>query len=274
MAQIHPTAIVDPRAELAGDVIVGPYCIINGPVRIGAKTIIHAQTQVQGKTEIGSGCVIGPTAFVGLPPQHLKADQEIGRTIIGDRVVLRELVTIHRSTSADRVTRVGDDCFLMAAAHVGHDSVVEAGVIMANAVLLGGHAHIGRKAFLGGSCAIHQFARVGRLAMVAGTEACSQDVPPFACFRYGGLKGYNAIGCRRDGWSQETIRAVRAAFRVLHTMRVMPDAVKKIRETVGECAEVRELLDFIASSKRGIVPSLAQRNMSGRSAGVGGNEEG
>lgn len=267
MPEIHRTAIVDSQAELASDVIVGAYSIISGPVKIGARTIIHAHSHVQGKTVIGSGCVIGPTAFVGLPPQHLKADQEIGQTIIGDRVVLRELVTIHRSTAADRATRVGNDCFLMAAAHVGHDSIVEQDVIMANAVLLGGHAHIGRKAFLGGSCAIHQFARVGRLAMVAGNEAASQDVPPFACFRYGGLKGYNAIGCKRDGWSQATIRAVRAAFRVLHTTRVMTEATKRIRETIPDFPEVRELLDFIASSKRGIVPSLAQRNMSGRATG-------
>ena len=100
-----------------------------------------------------------------------------------------------------------------------------------------------------------------------GNEAASQDVPPFACFRYGGLKGYNAIGCKRDGWSQATIRAVRAAFRVLHTTRVMTEATKRIRETIPDFPEVRELLDFIASSKRGIVPSLAQRNMSGRATG-------
>jgi acyl-[acyl carrier protein]--UDP-N-acetylglucosamine O-acyltransferase len=103
--------------------------------------------------------------------------------------------------------------------------------------------------------------------MVAGNEPSSQDIPPFASFRYGGLKGYNAIGCKRDGWSQETIRAVRAAYRCLHTQRMMPQAVRLIRETVADLPEIRELLDFIAASKRGIAPSLAQRIMSGRATG-------
>jgi UDP-N-acetylglucosamine acyltransferase len=269
MAQIHPTAIVDSQAQLADDVSIGAYSIITGPVRIGAGTIVHPHTHVQGKTVIGSGCVIGPTAFIGLPPQHLRADPEIGQTIIGDRVILREMVSVHRSISAgeDHATRVGTGCFLMAAAHVGHDSVVEQSVTMANSVLLGGHCHIGRNVFLGGGCAIHQFVRVGRLAMVGGNEACSQDVPPFGTVRFAGLRGYNAIGCKRDGWSHATIRAVRAAYRCLHTQRVMSETVKMIHDTIPDLPEVRELLDFIATSKRGIVPSLSQRNMSGRATG-------
>jgi len=269
MAKIHPTAIVDSQAELAEDVTIGAYSIISGPVRIGARSIIHPHSHVQGKTVIGSGCVIGPTAFVGLPPQHLRADPEIGQTIIGNRVIMRETVSVHRSTSAgdDHATRVGNDCFLMGGAHVAHDCVLGDGVIAANGALLGGHCHIARKVFLGGGCTIHQFVRIGRLAMVGGNEPSSQDIPPFACFRYGGLKGYNAIGCKRDGWSQETIHAIRAAYRCLHSQRVMSETVKMIRQTVPDLPEVRELLDFIATSKRGIVPSLSQRNMSGRASG-------
>ena len=272
MSQIHPTAIVDSQAELAGDVTVGAYSIITGPVRIGTATVIHPHSHIQGKTVIGSGCTIGPTAFVGLPPQHLRADPEIGQTIIGNRVIVRETATIHRSTAAgdDHATRLGDDCFIMGGVHIGHDCVLEQGVIMANAALLGGHCLIGRKAFLGGGCTIHQFVRIGRLAIIAGGEPSSQDVPPFASFRYGGLKGYNAIGCKRDGWSHEAIRAVRAAYHCLHTERVTSKAVKKIRETVADLPEIRELLDFISSSKRGIAPSFSQRNMSGR---AGGNDE-
>jgi UDP-N-acetylglucosamine acyltransferase len=273
MSTIHPTAIIDPRAELAEDVTIEAYSIISGPVRIGPKTTILAHSHVQGRTVIGSACVIGPTAFIGLPPQHLRADPKIGQTIIGDRVIAREMVSVHRSTSAgdDHATRIGDGCFLMGASHVGHDCVLEEGVVAANAALLGGHCHIGKKVFLGGGCAIHQFVRIGRLAIIAGTEPSSQDVPPFASFRYGGLKGYNAIGCKRDGWSQETIRAVRSAYRCLHTQRLMPRAVRMIRETVPDLPEIRELLDFIATSKRGIVPSLSQRNMS-RSA-IGKDDE-
>jgi len=266
MATIHPTAIVDPQAELEEDVTIGAFSIISGPLRIGARTVIHPHTHLQGKTVIGSDCAIGPTAFVGLPPQHLRADPEIGQTIIGDRVTLREMVTVHRATAAgdDHATRVSDDCFVMGAVHIAHDCILEKGVIAANGALMGGHCHIYPKAFLGGGCPLHQFVRIGRLAIIAGNEPMSQDIPPFASFRYGGLKGYNAIGCKRDGWNQETIRAIRAAYHCLHNQRLTSKALAMIRETVPDLPEVRELLEFIAASKRGIVPSLAQRSTAGR----------
>ena len=149
----------------------------------------------------------------------------------------------------------------MAGAHVGHDCVLESDVVLANTVLLGGHCTVGRKAFLGGSCGVHQFVRIGRLAMVAGNESISQDVPPFAAVRYGGLKGYNAIGCRRDGSDQPTLVAIRAAFRCLQVHRLVCDAVAAIQETVPNLPHVRELLSFIASSKRGIAPSSARRSI-------------
>jgi UDP-N-acetylglucosamine acyltransferase len=265
MAQIHPTAIVDPQAELADSVTVEPYAIISGPVRIGEGTIIHAHTHVQGKTVIGKDCRIGPTAFIGLPAQHLRADATIGQTVIGDRVVIRELATVHRSTHAgdDHATRVGDDCFLMGAVHIAHDCILENGVIAANAVLMGGHCHIGRKAFLGGGCTLHQFVRIGHLAIVSGNEPTSQDIPPFASFRYGGLKGYNAIGCKREGFSHEEIHAIRSAYHCFHSHRNLLDVVKAIKETVPDLPVVREILDFIATSKRGIVPSLSQRGVAG-----------
>jgi UDP-N-acetylglucosamine acyltransferase len=260
MARIHPTAVVDGEAQLDDDVTVGAYSIIKGPVRIGAGTVIHEHSHVQGKTVLGKNCEIGPTAFVGLPPQHIHANREIGGLIVGDRVIIRETATVHRSISAgeENATRVGNDCFIMGGVHVAHDCVLEDDVIAANAALVAGHCHIGNKAFLGGGCTLHQYVRVGRLAIIAGNEAISQDVPPFSAARYGGLKAYNAIGCRRAGLSIEAIRAIRLSYRCLHAHRLLSDAMREISERVPMTPEVRELLEFLKSTKRGILPSLGQ----------------
>jgi UDP-N-acetylglucosamine acyltransferase len=269
MPQVHPTAIVDPQAELADDVIIGPYCIITGPVQIGAGTIIHPHSQLEGKTRIGKNCRIGPTAFIGQPPQHLRADPDIGMTIIGDRVTIREMTAVHRSITAgeEHATRIGDECFVMSQAHVGHDGVLEPQATIASGVFLGGHCHVGRNAFLGGGCVVHQFVRLGRLVIICGNEAVSQDVPPFGSMRYSGLKGYNAVGCRRSGMSAAGVKAVRAVYRCLHETRVMSRALERIEAEVGQVPEAREVIDFIRASKRGIVPSVRQHNPWGSGAG-------
>jgi UDP-N-acetylglucosamine acyltransferase len=258
---IHPTAIIDPRAELADGVCIGAYSIIKGAARIGVGTIVQEHAHIQGNTVIGANCRIFPGAYVGLPPQHLKADPEAGWLVVGDGVIIRETATLHRATNSgiERATRVGDRCFLMAGAHVAHDAVVENDVILANMVLLGGHCRIGRNAFIGGGAGIHQFVRIGRLSILAGSEGVSQDVPPFAAVRYGGRKGYNAVGCRRSGMSRAAIQSIRAAYHCLHKHRVLSDATAAIRSEVADTAEVRELLEFIATSKRGVLPAWGSR---------------
>jgi UDP-N-acetylglucosamine acyltransferase len=258
MVNIHPTALVDPRAQLGDGVSIGGYSIIKGPVRIGPGTVIHEQTHVQGNTVIGKDCQIGPAAFVGLPPQHLRADLEVGQLIIGDNVIIRETASIHRAThpGEENATRVGNHCFIMGGVHVAHDCRLDEHVIAANCALLGGHCQIGESAFLGGGCTLHQFVRVGRLAIIAGNEAASQDIPPFASMRYGGLKAYNARGCQRAELSHAAIRAIRRAYHCLHNHRIVSAALDEIRETVPDLPEIRELVEFITSSKRGIVPSM------------------
>jgi UDP-N-acetylglucosamine acyltransferase len=257
MATIHPTAIVDPQVQLGDGVSIGAYSVIKGPVRIGANTIIHEHSHVQGKTVIGEKCQIGPTAFVGLPPQHLKADPDVGQLIIGDHVMIRETATVHRSIVAGdgHATRLGNRVFLMGSVHVAHDCVLADNVIAANGVLLAGHCQIGPGAFLGGGCTLHQFVRVGRLAIIGGNEKPGKDVPPFAAMRNGMLKAYNAIGCRRAAMNRETIRAIRAAYHALHSHRMLSAAVHAIRQMNSDVPEIAELLEFIATSKRGIVPS-------------------
>lgn len=261
MSNIHPTAIVDPRADVSDGVTIGPYAIITGPVEIGAGTIIHAHTHVQGQTVIGEQCAIGPAAYVGLPPQHLKADPEIGSLRIGDRVIIRETATIHRSTSAgdEHATRIGNDCFLMGSVHIGHDCVLADGVIAANAVLLGGHCTIGEKTFLGGGCTLHQFVSIGRLAMIGGNEVVTHDVPPFAAVRYGYMKGYNAIGCKRSGIEATTLRAIRGAFYILKHQRNRQVVLEWLERDYGQVPEVCEIVEFIKRSKRGILPSSVRR---------------
>jgi UDP-N-acetylglucosamine acyltransferase len=259
MPKIHPTAIVSASAELAADVEVGPYAIIDGPVRIGSGTVVLANAHVQGRTTVGAGCKLGPAAYVGLPPQHLKADPDAGSLVIGDHVTVRETATVHRAATAgdDHATRVGDRSLIMGGSHVAHDCVLDPDVILSQGVLLGGHVTVGSRAFLGGGSVVHQFVRIGRLAIVSGNEALSQDVPPFAAARYGGLKGYNAVGCRRAGMSAATIRSIRSAFSRLHNYRLVATAINEIRHAgLTGVPEVAELLAFLTSTHRGIVPSL------------------
>lgn len=258
MATIHPTAIIDPRTELADDVSIGAYCIIKGGVQIGAGTIIHEHTHLGGPTILGEKCEIGPNAFVGLPPQHLKANREIGMLVIGNNVTIRETTTVHRAIvgGIENATRVGNSCFIMGGVHVAHDCVLDDFVIIANGVLVGGHCHLYERAFLGGGCALHQYVRVGRLAIVGGNERVNQEVPPFAAVSEGGLRGYNAIGCKRAGMSRESIHAVRSAYHAIHRHRLREQMIEEIETKIERTAEIVELLDFIRHAKRGLVPSV------------------
>jgi UDP-N-acetylglucosamine acyltransferase len=272
MREIHPSAVIDPQAELADDVTVGAYCIIRGNVRIGPGCVIDAHSHIHGQAIIGQGCKIGPAAYVGLAPQDLKYSGEPTWVIIGDHVVIRETASVHRSTrpGLEHATRVGERCFLMGGSHVAHDCILGNDVVMANDALLAGHCQVGNRAFLGGGFTLHQFCRIGRLAMVAGNEALSQDVPPFAAVRYRALRGYNAVGCRRAGFSAQTSSAIRRAYQCLRKNRIMSAAVEAIKESVPDLPEVRELLQFIAVSRRGIapsaIPSTAQRLLPGGGA--------
>jgi len=257
---IHPTAIIDPRAELAGDVAVGAYAVIEGKVTIGAGSIVYPHSILQGPTIIGKNCRIGPAAYVGMEPQHIKfVADEANPTylIIGDNVLIRECARLSRSFTPgqEHATRVGDGCYIMGASHVGHDCVVERNVTLADSALLGGHVHVGEQCFIGGGSTIHQFVKIGRLTIVAGNEAFTHDVPPFGAVRYGHLKAYNAIGCKRAGMKFEAIHSIRSCYHRLKQHRKMATALEAIRTEVADTPEVREIIQFIESSKRGILPS-------------------
>lgn len=255
---IHPTAIVDSRATLAPGVVIGPYVIIEGPVQIGANSRILPHCVLGGPTIIGANCEIGPAAYVGTPAQHLKVKAEDAWLTIGDNTVIREGATVHRSTDngIEHATRIGNNCFLMGGIHVAHDCHLGNGVIMANGSMIAGHIVIGDKAFLGGGSVVHQFVKIGRLAIIRGNEAVSHDIPPFAAVAYGGLKGYNAIGCRRFGFKQSSLSAIRAAYHCIHSHRTAFAALAALRELSSIYPEVQELVDFLASSKRGVPISV------------------
>lgn len=262
MTKVHPTAIVDARAQLGDGVEVGPYAVIRGQVILGKNVLIDAHSVVEGPLEVGDDVQIGPCAFVGLKPQHRQFDAALQTwLIIGDKTIIREGASAHRSTrpGKENATRIGRQCFLMAGSHVAHDCVVGDNVTLANVVMLGGHVHVGDSAFLGGGSMFHQFVRIGRMVVVAGNEGVSHDIPPFAAVRYGGLKGYNAVGCHRAGLTQQSIHAIRQTFRCLESCRQVKDALERVHAEVELTAEVREILDFIASSKRGIIPIAKKR---------------
>jgi UDP-N-acetylglucosamine acyltransferase len=253
---IHSTAIVGPAVSLEEGATVGPYCVIEGRVKIGAGSAILSHTVINGTTFIGGNCRIGPHAVVGVDPQHTGYKGKETYLVVEDNVTAREFATLHRATKPglENATRVGRGSLIMVGAHVAHDCRLGENVTLANAVQLAGHVTVGDRAFIGGGTVIHQFCRVGRLAMIGGGEAMSKDVLPFGAVFKGGHKGYNAVGCRRAALSVETIRALRAAFHEFHAQVSPLKAVQNLRQLDGLCGvpEVREIIEFIESSRRGI----------------------
>jgi UDP-N-acetylglucosamine acyltransferase len=218
MASIHPTAIVDPHAELAADVTVGPYSIVGPGVRLAEGVAVSSHVVIDGRTEIGPRCRVFPFAAVGLPPQDLKYRGEPSRLEIGADTVVREHVTINPGTEGGgMVTRVGGHCLLMVGAHVAHDCQVGDHVVMANHATLAGHVRVGDHAVLGGLSAVHQFVRIGRHAIVGGMSGVESDVIPYgsAVGDRAHLMGLNVIGLKRRGFPREEIHALREAYRVL-----------------------------------------------------------
>lgn len=259
MLTLHPTAIVDPQAVLHEGVTVGPYAIIQGRVEVGARTMIDAHAVIKGATRIGVDCQIGPGACIGGDPQHLGYDPKVETwLIIGDGCKIREHAALNRSSrpGEENATRLGNRVYVMGGAHVGHDCVVGNDVVLAHGSMLGGHVTVGDRVFLGGSAGCHQFSRVGRLAIIHGAIGTTKDIPPFSACTIDGLKGYNAIGCRRSGMSRESIAALRKAFACFHAHPTRPAVIAAIRVQVPLLPEVREFLEFIEHpSKRGIEPS-------------------
>lgn len=251
---IHSTAILDPRAEIAPTADIGPYAIIDGPVRIGEGARIYWHATVCGRTEIGENCQIHPYAVIGHVPQDLAHKNEDSACQIGDNTIVREYASVHRGTGEGSVTKIGKRCFIMASAHVGHNCCIGDDVKIVNASLLAGHVDIGSAAFISGMVGVHQFVRIGELAMIGGQAAIRMDVPPFfTAVRLGGCSGVNLVGLRRAGYGVEERNELRKAYRQLYRSgqtfrRAVDELVRTLRTEPG-----RRLVEFLqAPSKRGI----------------------
>ncbi len=257
MAEVHPTAIVEPGARLGEGVAIGPYCIVGGEVEIGPRTRLESHVVVGGRTQIGSDCHIFPFASIGLQPQDLKYKGEPSRLIIGDHNVIREHVTINPGTEGGgMVTQIGNHCLLMVGAHVAHDCKVGDYVIMANNATLGGHVVIEDYAILGGLAAVHQFVRIGRHAMVGGMSGVENDVIPYGSVMgdRAHLCGLNIIGLRRRGISREDIHALRRAYRLLFAQEgTMAERLSDVSQLFPDHEAVMDVVEFIrANSARAV----------------------
>jgi UDP-N-acetylglucosamine acyltransferase len=251
---IHPTAVISPEAELADDVRVGAFSVIEGAVRIGPGCVIRPRAMLCGPLTMGSHNTVFSGAVLGERPQHLKYADEPTGVEIGDHNIFRENVTVHRGTDHSWTTKIGSHNLFMVACHVAHDCRVGNYCILANGALLAGHCTLEDNVYLSGNSAVHQFVRIGRLALLSGCSASGKDIPPFVIQQgHDTVVGVNVIGMRRAGISNDRISAVRRAFRILFRQSmVVPAALAKIEKEMGGVDVVAEMLTFIRHSNRGI----------------------
>ena len=257
MPQIHPTAIVSPGATLADDVVIGPYCVVGEEVVLAAGVDLRAHVVIEGRTTIGEKTRIFPFASIGFEPQDLKYRGEKSALVIGRNNTIREHVTMNPGTTGGgMVTRVGDDCLFMVGVHVAHDCQIADRVVMANNATLAGHVVIEAHAVLGGLCAVHQFVRIGRHAMIGGMSGVERDVIPYGQVMgdRARLYGLNIVGMQRSGFSREDIQGLRSAYQYLFSEGgTLNDRVNEAAERFGGIGPVDDIIAFIrADSSRAI----------------------
>jgi UDP-N-acetylglucosamine acyltransferase len=256
MTRLHPTAVIDSRADLDCDVEVGPYCVIGAGVKIGKGCKIDSHAVIQGRTTLGDGNVVFPFATVGTVPQDLKYKGEPSELKIGNRNVIREYVSLNPGTAGGgMITHVGDQNLLMMHCHIAHDCIIGDRNVIANGATLGGHVVIEDFVIVGGLVGIHQFVRVGAGAIVGAGSMVSKDVPPY-CNATGDratLHGLNLEGLKRRGFDKAIIDAIRRAYRIVfHSKLRTEDALKKVRAELPAIPEIEKFVSFIAQSQRGV----------------------
>ncbi|MDR1124554.1 MAG: acyl-ACP--UDP-N-acetylglucosamine O-acyltransferase [Deltaproteobacteria bacterium] len=261
---IHPAAIVSPRAELADNVSIGPCACIDDHVFIGEGTRVDGFATVRPYTRLGKNNHIFSYAMVGEVPQDLKFHGEESWLELGDNNRVREFATLHRGTEGGGgLTRIGNDCLFMAYTHVAHDCVLGSGIVMSNNATLAGHVSVGDHAIIGGLSAVHQFVRIGHNAFVGGFSGLPMDLPPYmlASGSRATLHGPNVVGLRRLNLPRETTAAIRAAFRLLWLSGIpRQEALAQAAEIYAEIPAVMDIVEFIRSSPRGVL--AAERNSS------------
>jgi UDP-N-acetylglucosamine acyltransferase len=248
-SSIHPTAIIDPRAELGADVIIGPFCIVEGPAKIGARTRLVSHVSIAGRVELGEECVVYPFTALGHPPQDFKFKGEDTRLVVGAKTTMREHVTMHPGTAANRgETVVGSNGYFMVGAHIAHDCLVGNNVIFANYGIIGGGVTLGDFVILGGLAGVHQNTRVGSHAFLGAGAIVTGDVIPYgsAYGRHASLNGLNLVGLKRRGFSRETINDLRLAYRLIAAKDgTFSERVEELDSMFPNRPEIRQIVEFI-----------------------------
>lgn len=263
-AKIHPTAIVDADAKIGNNVEIGPYTIIGKRVTIGDNTKIGPYCVIENTT-MGKNNDVIASAFIGVKPQDLSYNGMESMVVIGDGNKIRECVTIHRSTSMEQPTTIGNNCLLMANSHVAHDCILGNRIILVNCVGIAGHVHIDDGAIVSGLAAAHQFVRIGKYSMVSGLSGLTLDMPPY-CRATGGrakLVGLNTVGLVRNGFSKEAIRNIKNAYRELFlSNRTLKESIELLKSS-NPAPEVMELITFCENTKRGLTSARIKARQRG-----------
>ncbi|MEN6449059.1 MAG: acyl-ACP--UDP-N-acetylglucosamine O-acyltransferase [Thermoguttaceae bacterium] len=252
---IHPSAVVSPSSQVAPDAQIGPFCIVEPEVTIGPGCILETHVAVKSGTTLGANNRVCDGAVLGGLPQHVHAPTNPGRVVIGSGNTIREYATVHRALVGDHSTVIGDNCLLMVGSHVAHDCHVGNNVILTNNALLAGHVVVGDRAYISGAAAVHQFCRIGSLAMVGGQSHLSQDVPPYVTVD--GMStlvvGLNKIGLRRAGYDQAAIQELMAAYRVIYRSGLRwTDILEQLR-TRFPTGPAALFYEFLSTTARGII---------------------
>lgn len=255
---IHPTAIVAPTAIVPDSCTIGPYCTIGPNVVLSESCELVSHVVLDGHLRLGAGVKVYSFACIGIAPQDLKYAGEPTRAEIGDHTVIREYVTVSRGTVlGGGITRVGEDCLIMAYTHIGHDSQIGRGCILANAATLAGHVVVEDYAVVGALCPVHQYCRIGKYSYVGGGTTITQDVLPYSLTsakRDTHAYGLNRVGLERRGFSREQLKALQHAYRLLLAAKLnTTQAIERIRAEAGASEEVAYFAEFIEQSARGVV---------------------
>lgn len=256
MSDIHPSAIIDKKAELANDVTVGPFTIIDGDVTIDSGCRIDSHVYISNGARIGKNCHIHHGSVIATVPQDIKFGNEKTLLEIGDNTEIREYTTLNRGTLHRGKSTVGKNCFLMAYTHVAHDCIVGDNCILANGVQMAGHVVIEDWVIIGGLTPIHQFCRIGQHAFIGGGLRVTKDVPPYILAADDPLsyKGINIVGLRRRGFKPDTIKNLQRCYRYLYRSHLnTSQAVEKIKSNFNDIPEIKIILEFIEKSERGII---------------------
>lgn len=252
MAEVHATAIIDPKAQLGANVKVGPYCVVGSKVTLGDDCELLSHVVIDGNTSIGPRAKIFPFASLGQQPQDMKFHGEDSRLEIGADAMIREYVTMNTGTEGGgMLTKVGDKCVALSSVHIGHDCILGDGVIISSATLLAGHCHVDDHVIFGGGAAVHQFARIGRNAFIGGASAVEGDIIPFGLVvgNRASLMGLNLIGLKRHGFSRERIFALRDAYtQIFKAEGALRDRVAAVGEKFADQPDVMEIVKFIQAA--------------------------